>query len=161
MSIKKSVKGNKNKNNNTTEEIQINYPIESCIILLYEAIDEKEILKKILHENNITVIDEIKMKFDKINAKKFIENDIETWNIINDLNSKTKETKSKNNKNTKNTKNTKPSSNKSKNSKISSAKSKINENDINEEEIGPEKCIIKYFIIYIIVFHLLYGELKV
>lgn len=158
MSIKKSVKGNKNKNNNTIEEIQIDYPIESCIILLYEAIDEKEILKKILHENNITVIDEIKMKFDKINAKKFIENDIETWNIINDLNSKMKETKSKNNKNTKNTK---PTSNKSKKSKISSAKSKINENEINEEEIGPEKCIIKYFIINIIVFHLLYGELKV
>lgn len=138
MAARKSMKGKGKKKGQEEEQPEVDYPIEGCVILMHDAIDEKESLRKILKNNKVNVIDEIEVTFDKVKGKEFINNDLETWTMINDLNSSPSGTGSKKGKVKKPPPKPKPSSKGKKTPK----NSKLEENKEEEEQLGPEKCLI-------------------
>lgn len=138
MAARKSVKAKGKKKGQEEEEPEVNYPIEGCIILMHDAIDEKELLRKVLKNNKVSVIDEIEVAFDKDRAKEFINNDLETWTMINDYNSTPSGTTNKKGKGKK----PPPKPKSAAKGKKSPKNNKSEEETKEEEELGPEKCLI-------------------
>lgn len=137
MAARKSMKGKGKKKGQEEEEPEVTYPIEGCVILMHDAIDEKELLRKILKNYKVSVIDELEVTFDKDKAKEFINNDLETWTMINDYNSIPSGTTNKKGKAKK-----PPPKPKSAPKGKKTPKNNKSEENKEEEELGPEKCLI-------------------